>query len=341
MKHRNLKTAISSVLISLAIYIIASFMIVMLIYEGMFARVEEYEHHSFLCYEDMEGYVQRDITFQSDGYNISGKIYGENTDKLVILAHSKGGSGEDMLAEACFFADNGYSAMVFDFVGCGKSDGSSQLGLQRPVYELESAVEFAKEQGFTDIYLHGIGVGGYAAAACADIEGIKAVSAASSFSSVADITLEYATENMGVFGYLEYPIMWLYQYLVFGSELNNNAVSGINSSDVPIIIINGTADETIHHDGAALINSADEITNRRTEYISIENGRHSSILRSENARALLEKFNGEAYELYNSYSGSVPEGEIKALYEKYDRAEMSELDAELMDKILTLFNSAE
>lgn len=340
MKHRNLKTAISSFFISLAIFIIASFMVVMLIYEGLFARVEEYEHHSFLCYEDMLNYKQREVSFESDVYSISGVIYGDNTEKLVILAHGKGGSGEDMLAEACYFADNGYSAMVFDFVGCGKSSGSSQLGLQRPVYELESAVEFAKEQGFTEIYLHGIGVGGYAAAACADIDGVKAVSAVSSFSTVADMTLEYATENMSVLGYLEYPIMMLYQYLVFGSELENNAVSGINNSDVPIIIINGTEDETIKHDGAALINSADKITNSKAVYFSVENGRHNSIMRTEDARKLLDKFNEEAYELYDSYGGAVPESEIMDLYAAYSRAEMSELDMELMNKIITLFNAA-
>ena len=340
-KARNVKTAVSSVLISLAIYLIASFMIVMLIYEGLFARAEEYEYHSFLCYEDMNSYPVSDISFDSRGFELFGKVYGDNKDKLVILCHSKGGTGEDMLAEVEFFIKNGYSAMVFDLSGHGKSGGNSQVGLYQPVYDLENAVNFAKGQGFEELYLYGIGVGGYASAICSDIDGVKAVASVSAFSSISTLTLQYATENMSIFGYLEYPIMMLYQYLVFGSAINDDAVSAINTATVPVAIINGTADETILYDNAALINSSSEITNANVIYKTVENGRHNSLMRSEAANELLDKFNEEAYELYNSYGGSVPTAEIEALYNSYSRVEMSELNTEIMNDILSMFNGAE
>lgn len=339
MKFKKLKTAVSSILISVVIYVIASFMVVMLMHEGIFARVEEYEYDSFMTYGDMgKYYSSREITLNSEGYPLYGRIY-DNTDKLVIFGHAKGGSGEDMMAEAKFFLDNGFSAMVFDFFGHGASEGPSQFGLHQAAIDLKNAIEFAKGEGYSEIYLYGIGIGGYAAASCADSEGVKAVASISSFSSVSDMTLEYATEGMSILGYLEYPIMMLYQYLLFGSGLENDAVSGINASDVPAIVINGTEDDTILYDGAALINCADEITNPDVVFRTVENGKHSSLMRSEAARELLDEFNTEAYRLYNEHGGSVPAGEIEAIYASYDREAMSELDTVIMNEVLTVFNS--
>ncbi len=340
-RNRNIRTAISSVLISLAIYLIASFMVVMLIYEGLFAREEEYEYHSFLCYEDMNGYSVSDISFESRGFELLGKIYGENNDSLVILCHGKGGTGEDMLAEARYFIENGYSAMVFDLSGHGESGGNSQVGLYQPVYDLSNAVGFAEEKGYESIYLYGAGTGGYAAALCSGDESVKAVAAVSAFESIPALTLEYATENMSIFGYLEYPVMILYQHLVFGSDIYDSAAEALNNSDVPAIIINGTADSTVLYDGAALINSEEKITNTRVVFKTVENGKHSSLMRSDGANELLEKFNTEAYSLNESYGGNVPVSEIEALYGSYSREDMSELNYELMEEITAVFNSAE
>ncbi len=343
MKRRNLKTAISSFLISVIIFVIASFMIVMIIYEGLFTRVDEYEYSSFMTYEDMDKYYSgREVTFDSVGNSLYGRIYGEDiSDKLVIVGHSKGNTGENMMAEAQFFLDNGFSVMVFDLTGHGKSDGSSQVGLQRAVSDFEKAIEFVKAEGYSELYLYGTGISGYASAACADIEGVKAVASVSAFSSVSDMTLEYAVENMSILGYVEYPVMMLYQYFIFGSELEKSAVKGINNSDVPVVVINGTADDSIKYDGAALINAADEITNQNVIYKSVEEGRHDSLMRSADAVALLDRFNADAYELYNEYGGSVPVAEIEAIYGRYDREAMSELDYALMNEILSVFISVQ
>ncbi len=342
MKHRNLKTAISSVIVSLAIFLIASFLVVMLIYEGLFTRTEQDEHSVLMTYEDIEKYyISRKITFDSEGTSIYGRIYDNQSDKLVILSHAKDMSGESLLAEAKFFLDNGYSVMVYDFTGHGKSGNSSQIGLQRSVIDLKNAITFANLENYHNLYLYGMGVGGYASAAVAsESEDIKAVSAVAAFSSIEDMTLQYATEGMGILGYLEYPIMLLYQKLIFRSDMNYSAVEGINGSDCQIIIVNSREDDTVIYDKAALINSADEITASDVIYKTLETGRHGSLMRTQAANDLLDTFNKEAYELYEIYGGEVPEAEIDAIYGNYDREAMSELDAALMNEILEVFNSA-
>lgn len=343
MKHKNIKTAVSSLLIALAIYFVGSFVIVMLIYEGLFAASEEYEYRSFMSYEDMEKYYSgQEITFYSKSNALlSGKIYNKNnSDRLVILGHKKDDDGEDMLAEAKFFCDNGFSALIFDGTGQGGSQGFSQTGLHQAVRDMEEAIVFAKSEGFSEIYLYGIGMGGYAAAACSDIDGVKAAASISAFSSVSAITIDYAKENMGIFGYLEYPVMMLYQFLIYGSELENDAISSINGANVPIIIIHGTEDALVGCDDASIISKSDKITNENAVFRTVEGGLHGSLMRSEAAVLLLEKFNEEAYELYNSYGGAVPTDLIENLYAAYDREEMSELDSELMNEVLAVFNSA-
>lgn len=338
MKHRKLFAVLKSFVIFLIIYLLLSFTVVMLIYEGLFARTEEYDYSLFISGTELEQeYSVIEANIESRGFILRGDIYGENRDKLVILGHAKDGSSMDMLPEAKFFLENGFSVMTLDFTGHNKSGGTSQYGLQQSVYDMKSAINYAAEQGYANIYLYGIGIGGYAAAACADSDGVKGVAAISAFSSISDMTLEYATKNMSVLGYIEYPVMMLYQYLVYGSDIGKSAVEGINNSDVPIIIINGTDDENVSYSGASLINSSGKITNPYVTYITAEGGLHLSLMRTEEAVAAINDFNKNAYAVYNEYGGEVPTYEIEALYDSVDTGVTSALDENMMGEILNVF----
>lgn len=340
MKHRNLIAVIKNFVIFLIIYLLLSFMAVMLIYEGLFARTELYEYSVFISRDDIEQqYTVRDVNFDSCGFSVSASIYGENKDRLVILGHAKDGSSADMLPEADFFLENGFSVMTMDFIGHGNSEGNSQSGLHQSVYDMENAIGFARTEGYENVYLYGIGIGGYAAASCADEEGVRGVAAISAYSSIPDMTLEYAVGKMSVLGYLEYPIMMLYQQILYGNDMKHNAIEGINSSDVPVIIINGTADDKIKSDGAALVNAADRITNEKVIYRTVENGVHLSLMRTDEARNLIDKFNEDAYMLYYEHDGNVPIASVDALYDAVDSEATSQLDAELMNEILGVFGS--
>lgn len=339
MKNRKLKAAIKTVVIFTVIYLLLSFTVVMLIYEGLFARTEIYEYSLFVTENELkEKYAFTDVEFESRGFALKGSIYGENREKLVILGHAKGGSSTDMLPEAECFLKNGFSVLTMDFTGHSKSGGSSQYGLQQPVYDMENAINYVKQQGYADIYLYGIGIGGYAAASCADFDGVRGVAAISAFSSVSDVTVDYATSNMGFLGYLEYPVMMLYQYLVYGSDINNSAVDAINRTSVPVVVINGTTDEKVHITGSALINSEGKITNPNVSFITVDGGYHLSLMRTEAAVDTINSFNEKAYELYNEYGGEVPVYEIETLYASVDKNVTSSLNDDYMNKILEAFS---
>lgn len=338
MKHRGIKAALKSFVVFLAIYLLLSFTVVMLIYEGLFARTEVYEYSLFISKEDVEQlYQSSDASFESRGFPINAVIYGDNKDKIVILGHAKNSSSQDMLPEAKFFLDNGFSVMTMDFTGHSKSGGNSQYGLQQCVFDMENAIAEVRTKGYSDIYLYGIGIGGYASAACAAEDGVKGVAAIAAFSSISDMTLQYATDNMSILGYLEYPIMMLYQYITYGSDIENSAIKGINESNVPVIIINGTNDETVKYNGAALINASDKLRNDNITFKTVESGYHSSIMRTEEAVDIINNFNKDAYALYNDYQGEVPVADIEALYSSVDKEAVSSLNEMLMQEILSVF----
>lgn len=339
MKHKILKTAIRNIIISVAVYLILSFLVVMVLYEGMFARTEKYEYQALISYEDMSEYSCREVFFDSNGFKLSGRVYNETGQEgIVIIGHGKDRSGEDMLAEARFFADNGFAAMVFDLTGHGESSGTSQRGLCQAAYDMESAVLFCKKDeqlAEKPIFLYGFGVSGYGAALCASMDSVKAVVTVSAFGSVPAMTLEYAKSKMGILGYLEYPVMLFYQYLIFGDKLNENAADVIEASDVPVLSFHGTNDDTVPFGGASL--SADSPLFKE---IAVEGGLHSSLMRSEAAVLYLDEFNREAIALSQQYNGNVPKYLIEEFYEQVDRERMSELDPEAMSEILEFYRSA-
>ncbi len=343
MKHKKLKTAIQSVLISVVIYLILSFLVVMILYEGMFARNEKYEYRVLLSYEDMGDYPCREVSFDSGGFTLSGRVYNEDGQAgTVILGHAKDGSGEDLLAEAQYFADSGFAAMVFDLTGHGDSTGTAQRGLCQAAADMKSAVLFCGNDEHLSgkpIFLFGFGVSGYGAALCASMEQVTAVTTVSAFVSVPEMTLEYARSKMGILGYLEYPVMLLYQYLIFGDALWLDAAEAIGAADTPVLAIHGTKDDTVSLEGASLYARRNQVF-PHIAATAVEGGRHGSVLRSEDAVAYLDAFNEEALRLSQQYGGNVPVSLIEELYERYDRAKMSELDGHLMETICEFYRVA-
>lgn len=343
MKHRALKTAIRSLIVSVAIYLILSFLTVMILYENLFSRKEEYEQSVFLTFEDM-GLPDREIYFDSGGFTLYGRIYHEDGEAgTVILGHGKDGSCEDLLAEARYFTENGFTAMIFDLTGHGRSGGATQRGLYQAVADMESAVRFCeKDERLCEkpIYLYGFGVGGYGAVMCASMDSVRAVAAVSAFESVPKMTLEYALSKMGILGYLEYPVMLFYQYLLFGDEMNQTAAAVIGQTDTPVLAIHGTSDETVSFSGASLTAAEERVTSGNFQTIAVEGGKHQSLLRSEDAAAYLDEFNEAAYALYRQYNGDVPTYSVDRFYEQYDREKMSELNTEIMNQICDFYRNS-
>lgn len=84
--------------------------------------------------------------------------------RLVIACHgftgSKEGSGR-ALAMGESLAQFGYSTLLFDFAGCGESDGSwENITLSGQISDLAAVTDWCRRQGFERIILNGRSFGG-------------------------------------------------------------------------------------------------------------------------------------------------------------------------------------
>ena len=83
---------------------------------------------------------------------------------LVIVCHGFSGnkeSGGTAVAMADRLASRGFETLLFDFTGCGESEGSwGEITLTRQVEDLGAVVDWARSQGYGKIILNGRSFGG-------------------------------------------------------------------------------------------------------------------------------------------------------------------------------------
>ncbi len=95
-----------------------------------------------------------------------GAVFGKNAlmPPLVIVCHGFTGSkegGGGALEMGDQLAARGYATLLFDFTGCGESEGIwEEITLTRQVEDLGSAVDWARAKGHRRIILNGRSFGG-------------------------------------------------------------------------------------------------------------------------------------------------------------------------------------
>ena len=93
---------------------------------------------------------------------------------------------------------------------------------------------------------------------------------------------------------MEYPFEWVYQTLRFGRDARVTASDAINAASTPVMIIHGSADESVSYDGASIIAQRERISNPQVVYItrSAENRNgHRNLFRSEAAVRYIQQKN--------------------------------------------------
>jgi pimeloyl-ACP methyl ester carboxylesterase len=116
-----------------------------------------------------------------DGVLIDGRLFGEGG-TAVILSHMYPNDQTAWFPFADELAEEDFTALTFDFRGYGDSGGDQEIS-EIP-HDLEAALGFMRDQGFTDIYLVGASMGGSASIIVAseeDVAGVVAISAPQSF----------------------------------------------------------------------------------------------------------------------------------------------------------------
>lgn len=326
------------------IFSVVSMIVVKFIYDGQFPRYERPDEtvSADLNYADLEaGYPRRVVSFESGHNSLQGYVYGENHDQgLVVVVHGLGGGADSYLPQITYFVDQGWRVFAYDATGSFDSEGKTTKGFPQALLDLDAALTYLGSQSeFTGlpVLLFGHSWGGYAVANVLHLDHeIAGVVSVSGPSHPMDIVLEQGRRMMGGFIYTQYPFLWLYQTILFGKAAALNAVDAINQSDVPVLIIHGTDDESVAYDGSAIIAKMDALTNPNLKTISISEPRsngHNSLFRSAQALDYIEEVNAQYRELFDRYDQNIPYEVRQDFHSKLDRDLAQDINADLMAEI--------
>jgi dienelactone hydrolase len=334
-------------LVFVAVFSTGSLLFLHNLYQGHFPRFDKGQYSGRLEFGDVPAYAPSVVKFPSGKNTLTGYLFGEqNTRGLVVLAPGIGEGTEHYLPEVMYFVDHDWRVFTFEYTGSYASEGENSVGLPQSRLDLEAALAYIERDSALNnlpLVLWGHSWGGYAVAAVLrDHPDIAAVATLSGFNSPMELLEEQVRREAGVLGAVEAPFAWIYQTVRFGRSAGVTAVDGINSGDTPVIIIHGSADDSISYDGASIIAHRERITNPSVVYktCSAENHNgHRNLLRSEAAVQYSNQKNQEYRALLDRYEGTLPDDVNADFYAGVDRFRTSEADADLMDEINRFFES--
>jgi len=196
------------------------------------------------------------VTFtNSEDLTLVGNLYPSVSDSIIIMCHgftsNKYSKGRfERLAKA--FNKSGFSALAFDFRGCGESDDDS-LTVDKEVEDLKSAIEFAKSKGYKKIALYGHSLGSLICLKCYTPEIITMVLSGALTDSMHynwnDIFTKEQMEELKEKGYITEPtpkdirakIIIDKQMLIDFESINQKEL--LKDITCPVLIIHGNNEE--------------------------------------------------------------------------------------------------
>jgi len=351
-----------------------------IIYNYTFGRrAESPAHRVFLTYRDVAGLDRRVVVFPSGDNFLMGYVFGEDNYKgLVVIAHSFGDGAEGYFNVVQYFVERGWRVFTYDKTGSHNSSGDSTVGLVQSMLDLDAALHFiAAQEWELPIMLFGHSWGGFASTAVLNFDHeINAVVSLAGYNRPVQVLQDTSERVIGRAGVLTHPYLWAHQRLLFGRNASLTAVSGINSGDVPVKIIHGTADWLIRYDSAGIINYRYDITNPNVVFVTHHLPHHNShmnLLMTEDASAYATELNARFAELFyryaheqngeacifmsvyfhhvhmltnrnlnrcfcsQIYTGYIPTDTLSDFYAAIDRHRLSALNIPLMDDINAFF----
>ena len=203
--------------------------------------------------------------------------------------------------------------MVFcyDYTGYYTSEGESSTDYIQAVKDLDSVLAYFENHEMyakLSVSLFGHSLGGYVSLAVLNYSHkIKSVVSASGFDTPVEQWCYSVKRFSGKIGFLEGKIAEIYEYIVYGKETRDlSAVKGIDSSQIPILVISGTTD--VFYGGVSSIyKQKNNVRNPKCRFMLMDkpgkNG-HYEYLLSDEALVLRDIFQGKENEVNDTQAYS-------------------------------------
>lgn len=245
------------------------------------ADYKEYDAETCLLYSDLDEniYPREKIEIPSGQSMLTGYLYNANsTQGIIIISPGHRDPNDIKLYEITYFVDAGWMVLCYDYTGCYNSEGNSMTGYTQSVHDLDAVlnyIETGEHFKGLPIMLFGHSLGAYASAAVLhNGHNVVAAIIASGFDTPKE-QWQYSIERYtGVFHSLLLPYTNLFISMRYGNEANLSALDGINSTNIPILVISGTND--IYYGGESPIyKERESITNANCTFRLMEESQHN------------------------------------------------------------------
>lgn len=325
-------------------------------YDSFFKRYEKRDIHTVFGefdYSRVGERLQRTTFFFPSGrWRLQGYFYPcPGAKGMVVVCHGMHAGADDYLPFIEYFVRNGYAVFTYDCQGTYTSEGDSTVGMCTPLVNLDHAltyIENNKEFSQYPLFLFGHSWGGYAATSVLSLhKNICGCAAVAPFNSGYTLLVEKGEEYTGPFSDKlanGFPKEFLnaYQTLLFKDYTKLNAVKGINSTKVPVYIAHGNRDLVISFGLQSVISHRDEIRKRNVTYYIGTGAQagHNTILHSLRAVAYQEQVERDLKRLKKECGRDLTQEELTEFCNGVDHALYSEINMEMMQAILNMFNKA-
>lgn len=245
------------------------------------ADYDNINNNQSLTYSDFcLQYPRETLKILSGAYKLQGYLYGiKNKNGLIIISSGHRVSTEAYLLDMKYFVDNGWTVLCYDYTGYYKSERKNMTDYTQAVKDLDAVLSYLeKSKRFNPmpILLYGHSLGAYVSTAVLTFHHkISAVVAASGFDKPIEQWNYSVKRFSGRMGTILGTLAAIYMYIIYGKEtVRFSAVDGINSTNIPVLIISGTEDE--YYGGKSPVYlKKDNIMNPNCSYILMDKVRHN------------------------------------------------------------------
>lgn len=241
----------------------------------------KYDSDKYLLYADIaDKYPREEIKIPSGNNILSAYLYGkENTKGVIVVAPGHGDSNDIKLYEVRYFVDAGYQVLGFDYTGCYTSEGKRLGGYTQAVYDLDSILTYCdNNDSFSNlpIYLFGHSMGGYAVTTILNFEHrVDAVVSASGFNSASE-QWECSVKRFIRFAYpIIRPLNLAFIYFEYGEDKDLSAIDGINTVDIPVLVISADKDVFYNEKRSAIYEKRDLVKNKKCKFMLMNKPNHN------------------------------------------------------------------
>lgn len=320
------------------------------IYDSCFDRYDKKELNTIygeFDYSRVAHKLDRQLfNFYSGKIKLQGYFYpSEKSKGLVVVSHGMHAGADDYLPIIEYLVKNNYSVFTYDCKGTYNSDGDSTVGMITPLVDLDNALNFIKSDSYLSnqpLFLLGHSWGGYASTAVLSLhKNIKACAAIAPFNSGYTLIYEKGEQYAGpLAGGIPKVFLDAYQKILFKNYTKYDAVKGINSTNIPVLIAHGDKDSVIDFNRQAVIAHRNKIRLENVFYYvgKEENSGHNTIMHSKEA-VKYQKEIATKLEVFKEEKGkALSNDDLKVFCNDINHSLYSEVNEELMYQIVDMFN---